>query len=352
MSKVVKFGLFLGGNLEERVKIGVLAEKLGFDSVWAGHHFSFWYPNVEYPETFTTLLNIGLLTNKIVIGSCVIDPFSRHPALIAQTVASIDRVLKGRTILGLGCGEAMNTIPYGIKWSKPAYGLREAIQIIRGLLDSSFDKPYTFEGQTYNLKDAYIMIKPYSRLLPIYVSAASKLTKKIVGEMANGWLAHIHTPATFYEDLEDIRETARKSGRNPQDIDYAAFLIGVLGDDRRKCFQIVRDPVATELLLNKHISEKLLKNSGSDYLLEKIKEMHLGKFVATLPNVKYLWDLATNVPNHIIEELAFFGKPNDCLKLLEDFVKKGATHLIIFFASQKVDEQLRIFAKYIIPYFK
>src|SRR6266571_264174 len=95
----VKFGCMLSGDLESRITTARLADKHGFDSVWSGDHLTFWYPDATYPETWSTLLAAGMHTRRVTLGSSVVDPFRRHPSLLAQTVASVDSFTHGRTIL-------------------------------------------------------------------------------------------------------------------------------------------------------------------------------------------------------------------------------------------------------------
>jgi len=284
----VKFGCMLSGDIESRIRTAQLAERHGFDSVWSGDHLTFWYPDSIYPETWSTLLAAGMYTKRVTLGSSVVDPFRRHPSLLAQTVASVDRFTHGRTILGMGAGEPMNNIPFGIAWEKPAKRLREAIEVIKGLWESSPRKPMNYDGEFFKLRKAYMMISPERKPHPpVYVSSSARLTRKIVAEMSDGWIAHIHSPKTFEEDLQEIENNAKLANRDPKKINKVAFLITALSKDEESGFESVRNPVGMELLLAQHI----LKRTG--FLSSDIpRQLDLSRFTASPEENEAIWKFA------------------------------------------------------------
>jgi len=342
----VKFGCMLSGDLESRVRTAQLAEKHGFDSVWSGDHLTFWYPDVTYPETWSALLAAGMHTKRVALGSSVVDPFRRHPSLLAQTVASVDSITNGRTILGMGAGEPMNNIPFGIDWNKPAKRLRESILAIMALWESSPTRPANYKGEFFNLVDAYLMISPKRKPHPpVYVSASGRLTRKVAAELGDGWIAHIHSPETFREDLEDIEENAKSAGREPGEIEKVAFLITALSKDEESGFEMVRLSVATELLL----AQETLRRMG--YQTEFPPQLDLRKFIASRQETETLWKTADKIDRRAIERTSLFGTPDACVGMIEKFVKAGATQVELAFVNSNLDETFRVFEQKIIPNF-
>jgi len=337
----------LSGDLDSRIRTAELAEKHGFDSVWSGDHLTFWYPDAIYPETWSTLLAAGMHTRRVSLGSSVVDPFRRHPSLLAQTVASVDRFTHGRTILGMGAGEPMNNIPFGIKWEKPAKRLREAIEVIKCLWKSSPKGPVNYDGEFFKLINAYLMITPKRKPHPpFYVSSSARLTRKIVAEMADGWIAHIHSPETFEEDLQEIENNAKLVGRNPAEIDKVAFLITSLSTDEESGFKSVRIPVGMELLL----AQDILKRTG--FLPVNIPGMlDLRKFTASPKENEAIWKFAEKIDRRIIEQTSLFGTTDKCVETIEKFEKAGATHVELAFVNKNLDETFRLFEEKIIPHF-
>src|SRR6516164_9427242 len=110
-------------QLAERAR---LAETCGFDAVWvADERF--------YREVYAVLARLALATTRVRLGPCVTDPFSRHPALTAMAIATLDEIADGRAVLGLGAGVS-GFAELGIRPVKPVRAMREAIALIRALL--------------------------------------------------------------------------------------------------------------------------------------------------------------------------------------------------------------------------
>lgn len=114
-SLAMKFGIEIPAlPTSEIVRLSVLGEKVGFDTVWWTDHFSGGPPDSIIPELFTVMAIMGHETKTVGVGSAVTDIRRRHPATVAQTAATLDDMTGGRTILGLGAGEATNLSPVGI----------------------------------------------------------------------------------------------------------------------------------------------------------------------------------------------------------------------------------------------
>src|SRR5208337_5541635 len=100
---------------------------------------------------------IAARTKKIRLGSGVTDTQRTHPTRTAHMVACLDALSKGRAILGIGAGEAMNIIPFGLSWESPdvrTKRMEEAIHVITLLWESSIDPQKTFSGTYYTLNQA------------------------------------------------------------------------------------------------------------------------------------------------------------------------------------------------------
>jgi len=131
---MVKFGVMVKlGPYEQMAKHAMLAESLEFDSVWVPDHLVLEDYRRLCPEAWCILSALATRTRRVTLGTSVTDPYRRHPAVLAQTVATLDLISGGRTILGLGAGEAMNTDPYGIPRDMRITRMRETVEILRRL---------------------------------------------------------------------------------------------------------------------------------------------------------------------------------------------------------------------------
>ena len=124
----MKAGLLLLGHdpLERLAGLARLAEAAGFDHLWlADERF--------FREVYSSLAVCAAHTRAIALGPCVTDPYSRHPALTAMAIATLDELSGGRAVLSIGAGIS-GFAELGIRRERPARALREAIMLVRRLL--------------------------------------------------------------------------------------------------------------------------------------------------------------------------------------------------------------------------
>lgn len=228
----LRFGyVVVSTDPRDAIDQGVLAEKLKFDIVWIPDHFT--DIDGDKLEPWTILSAIATQTRKIKLGSAVTDTQRSHPARTAHSVASVDTISRGRAILGIGAGEAMNIVPFGLPWDTPSCRisrLEEAIQVIQLLWTSSRENPVNFSGKHFKLLNAFLNQSPVQKPHPpIYVGAfSSKNALQVVGRRGNGWYAWLNTPESFKERWTTIREAAKSVGRSPNQIEPTSHLMMAL----------------------------------------------------------------------------------------------------------------------------
>ncbi len=146
-----RFGcrIFLAANepFQKIVQRAQFCEKHGFDSVLIDDHLLYGTEAAAAPEPFTALAAIAAGTRRIRVGIAVTDMVRRHPAIIAQSLATLSSQFPRRLFLGLGTGDSMNQSPFGLPTEQRYSRLREGLQVIRQLWNSSIDKPASFKGR-------------------------------------------------------------------------------------------------------------------------------------------------------------------------------------------------------------
>src|SRR5580658_9529944 len=148
---------------QELLQYGVLAERLGLDSVWISDHFQPWrHTGGHAPFSLAWLGALGASTSRITLGTSVLTPtFRYHPSIIAQAFGTLGVLYPGRVILGIGTGESLNEVPSSaMHWPEQkerTARFREAIKLIRTLWSN---ERVSFEGQFYRTQNATIYDKP------------------------------------------------------------------------------------------------------------------------------------------------------------------------------------------------
>jgi coenzyme F420-dependent glucose-6-phosphate dehydrogenase len=187
----------------ELLEFGMVAESVGFDSVFVSDHFQPWrHSGGHAPFSLAWLGALGARTSRVLMGTSVLTPtFRYHPAVVAQAFGTLGVLFPGRVILGAGTGESLNEVPATrLKWPefKERFArFREALTLIRRLWR---EERVTFEGQYYQTSKATIYDRPETPV-PIYVAAAGALVAKYAGRMAEGFIC------TSGKGMELYRET-------------------------------------------------------------------------------------------------------------------------------------------------
>src|SRR3954447_10589062 len=181
----IKFGLTFGLNvarlgLDETqvITASQIADRTNFNSIWAMDHTNVpQWKNAVVNDAWLMLAAIGASTTNVELGTCVTDAIRRHPSSIALSTITLDRITKGRAILGIGAGEAQNVVDFGIEFDKPVTKFKEQLEVIHKLFESTPDNHVNYDGQYYRLKNASLQAKSIRKPRPpIYIAAGAAKT--------------------------------------------------------------------------------------------------------------------------------------------------------------------------------
>lgn len=207
----MKFGNMISPpmpSVERAIRISLQSEELGFHSLVFPDHTLMVPPGLT-PNAFALMTAIAVKTRRIRIGTGVTDFARYHPSIIAQFFATLDHFSPGRVFLGVGAGEAMNLLPFGIDWKKFSM-LKEGIEIVKKLWSG---EKFSYGGKAFRLENAFLQIAP-NNPIPIYLGANGKKTRELAGMLCEGWMPIAETPKTYRENLEDVKRGAEKAKRS------------------------------------------------------------------------------------------------------------------------------------------
>jgi coenzyme F420-dependent glucose-6-phosphate dehydrogenase len=198
------------------------AERAGFDAVCCSDHFAPWWTEGEPAPAHSGNAWVWLgaasqVTRDATIGPAVTALVHRYnPVVVAQQIATLERLAPGRTFLGVGSGEAMNEVPAGYAWGSPAEQLartEEALAIITRLLDGD---SVSFEGEYFRTTDARLYTLP-ERRPPVYMSAFGEQAAATAGRLADGvWT--LADPRKAPPVIAAYRRSCEEAGREPGEI--------------------------------------------------------------------------------------------------------------------------------------
>ena len=216
-----------GEDWDGLVEYTIQAEKAGVDSAWSAEAWGM--------DAIVPLAYIAARTEKIKLGTGIMQISSRVPSMIAMTAQSLDTVSNGRFMLGLGVsGPQVVEGLHGANFAKPLSRLKECIAIVKKGLKGdrvSYDgKHYVLprpggEGKPIRLS------QPPRPELPLYLATLGPKSLELTGEVANGWLGTSFIPEHADIFLGPMAKGAAKSGRTLKDIDIQVGASFELGDD-------------------------------------------------------------------------------------------------------------------------
>lgn len=199
------------------------ADSLGYHMVCVGDSQS------VYRELYVSLAVVARLTRRALVGPLVTNPVTRHPAVTASAIATIDELAGGRAILGIGTGDsAIRNL--GEKAATLAH-LRRYVTAVKGLL----------QGETVEWDGKPIHVSWIRRPVPIYLSAEGPKALELAGELADGICMHTgSTPEIVEESLGHLQVGAERAGRDASTIDVWAMLKAAIADTREEALSDVR----------------------------------------------------------------------------------------------------------------
>jgi F420-dependent oxidoreductase-like protein len=220
----VVFGVHTGlqnTSIDELRSLWSTAEELGFDwlSIW-DHFYSADFTGYECHEAVATHAALACHTSRVRCGSLVYCAGYRHPAVLANAIATIDHLSGGRADIGLGAGWAFNEYgAYGIPFLSTGERLdilEEAVQCVRLLLR---EEVADFKGRHFTLTEARCQPKPLQAELPIWVGGGGeRRTLRIVARYADGWNVPFVAPATLAHKRNVLADHCASAGRDVSDI--------------------------------------------------------------------------------------------------------------------------------------
>ena len=307
---------------KEIVEVVQRAEALGYDSVWVGESWG--------RDGFTWLTQLACHTTRIALATGIATVYSRSPALIAQTVASLDEISEGRVILGLGTsGPIVIEDWHGIPFERPLRRTRESIEIIRLILSG---ERVNYQGEIFQLKGFRLPFTPVRPKVPIYVASLGPQNLRLTGELADGWLP-IYLDATHLQGFQhDLANGARKAGRALSAIDVAPYILSCVSEDVEAARRLVKSHLAYYIGGMGTFYANLIARYGFEDEVSRVREAW-GK--------RDRQSAASQVTDAMVGRMAICGSPTEGRAQLETYRAAGVTLPIVSFAHGASRDTIR-----------
>jgi F420-dependent oxidoreductase-like protein len=275
---------------------------------------SFWMPEAWEHDAISILTELAIRTERIGLGTGIINVFSRSPALIAMSAATIDEISGGRFRLGLGTsGASVVEDFHGVAYSKPLTRLKETVEIVRRLLAGD---RVDYEGECFKLNRFKLGFKPLRDNMPVYIAALSPKSLYQLGQIADGWLP-VHWPRSRLRDgIAEIHRGASAVGRDAAAIEVAPFVNVVVSEDVRTARRSAAKPLAYYIGGMGEYYQAAVSRAGFATEAAQIRE----RWQAGHPR-----DAMAAVTDEMIDSIAVCGPLSTCVDRLDEIYAYGAT---------------------------
>jgi F420-dependent oxidoreductase-like protein len=331
--------LMYSGNPREAADQVAALEAAGLDTVWVPEAYGFDSP--------TLMGYLAAKTERIEIGSAILNIYSRTPGALLQTAAGLDNVSQGRAIIGLGAsGPQVIEGFHGVPYDKPLGRTKEIIELIRSGLrretlvhDGIFTLPLP-EGQGTGLgKPLKLLTRPERPSVPLYIAALGPKSVEGAAEYADGWLPFLFVPEksgdVWGASLE--RGTAkRQGGLGPLEICAGGMVAIGEGPETKALLDFARPMVALYVggmgARGKNFYNDLMCQYGYEKEAREIQDLYLGG------NKR---DAEALVPDDLLELGNLVGPASYVKERVAAFAEAGVTNLQVMPVSDDPPATIR-----------
>ncbi|MDP9444006.1 MAG: LLM class F420-dependent oxidoreductase [Actinomycetota bacterium] len=317
----VTLGHVAGATPEEYAAVAREADRLGYAVAWA--------PEAYGVDSPTVLAWAAAHTERLDLGSAVMQIPARTPAMTAMTAATLDRLSGGRFRLGLGVsGPQVSEGWHGVRFDQPLPRTREYVDIVRLALSG---RTVSYDGAHFTLplpdgpgKALKLAARPVRDRVPVYLAAVGPKNLELAGEVADGWLAVFFSPRHAGDQLAHLDQGLARADRSRDGFDVSATVPVVVGDDVAACAEPVRAYAALYVggmgSREQNFYHQLARRMGYAEAADRVQELFLAK--------RHRQAMAA-VPLDFVDETSLLGPRQRITERLHDFADAGVTTLTV-----------------------
>ena len=313
-----RVGLFLQDAHDLREGLGWVqyAEAKAFEAVWQAE-------SRLVRDAIVPMAAYAAVTDRIKVGSGVINNWTRNIGLLAATFLTLDDLAPGRVICGIGSWWDPLAKNVGIRRDRPLVAMRETVELLRRLLNL---ERVTFHGEFHHLDGVELDVvhgRRQPRHVPIVIGGVGPKMLELAGEIADGVLLNYCVPSEYNDmALEHLDAGARRAGRSLEEIDRYQLVVCCVNDDTEEAVECSRELLTQYLAQQPHIA----RASGvSPDVVTKIQSI-LG-WPATKEQIERAKHL---VSDELIQRITASGTPDEARAKVQEYVKHGATCPILY----------------------
>jgi 5,10-methylenetetrahydromethanopterin reductase len=249
----MRFSLRFNNDLpvREYAPLARAAEEAGFDQFWVSDDL-FLY------GVWPILASCAVTTSRIQLGTCIVNPYTMHPAEIAMQAVALDELSGGRALLGIGAGAGDFLGWIGTAQERPLTRTIESIQVLRALFAG---QRVPHQGSELGQWSTEAYMRTLTRPIPIYLGAMSPKMLEAIGAHADGGLPLLFPPEHYHQARALVDRGIAQAGRDATSVDMAACIWISVAPDRATAEAPLRQKIA---YYGHALSDTILHNLGVD----------------------------------------------------------------------------------------
>ncbi len=292
------------------------AEDKGFEAVWQAE-------SRLVRDAIVPMAAYAAVTEKIKIGSGVINNWTRNIGLLASTFLTLDDLAPDRIICGIGAWWDPLAMNVGIERKKPLKAMRETVEVLRRLLNM---ERVTFHGEFHQVENIELDVvhgRREPRNVQIMIGATGPKMMELTGEISDGAVLN-YCVAPEYNDraLELLEKGAKKAGKTLDDIDRPQLVVCSVDHDHHKAID------TTKMLLCQYLAQQPHIAKASNVSVDVVAEIQsiLG-WPATHEQIMKARHL---VPDDLVYRITASGTPDEARAKVQEYVNRGCTSPILY----------------------
>lgn len=292
------------------------AEARGFEAVWQAE-------SRLVRDAIVPMAAFAAVTERIKVGSGVINNWTRNIGLLAATFLTLDDLAPNRIICGIGAWWDPLARNVGIERRKPLLAMRETVEVLRRLLAM---ENVTFHGEFHHVDGIELDVvhgRREPRNVPIMIGATGDKMMELTGEIADGAVLNYCVPPEYNDKAMELLDSgARRVGRSVYDLDRPQLIVCSVHEDREEAIR------GAKMLLTQYLAQQphIAKASGvKQEIVDKIQSI-LG-WPATKEQIK---QAMVYVPDDLVLRITATGTPAEVIAKVQEYIKRGATCPILY----------------------
>ncbi|HHH83237.1 MAG TPA: LLM class flavin-dependent oxidoreductase [Chloroflexi bacterium] len=303
-------------DLRDGLAYARYAEEKGFEAVWQAE-------SRLVRDAIVPMAAYAAVTERIKVGSGVINNWTRNIGLLAATFLTLDDLAPNRIICGIGAWWDPLARNVGIERRKPLKAMRETVEVLRRLLAM---ERVTFHGEFHHVDGIELDVvhgRREPRNVPIYIGATGPKMMELTGEIADGAVLNYCVPPSYNDQaLERLEAGARRAGRSLDDLDRPQLVVCSVGRDEQAALETSRELLTQYLAQQPHIAKA---SEVDPAIVEEIQSI-LG-WPATHEQIQQAKHL---VPDEMVTRITASGTPEQARAKVQEYIDHGATCPILY----------------------